>query len=132
MNGVRNVKGWLLAGIGALALCGGACAPLAVVGVAIVVADEFADNAQVAIVKDDPDYVWASVKSSMSRMTRDLLDVDEDLRALQTYVDGALVTIQVERYDVGETRIRTAAKKMLVYNDEIARMVQERLVADLR
>ncbi len=108
-----------------------ACAPVAVVGAAIVVNDEFADNAQVAIIKQDARYVWASVKSTMTHMTTDLLEVDEDLRALQTFVEGAQVTIQVERYDVNETRIRTAAKKLLVYNDEIARMVQERIVADL-
>lgn len=108
-----------------------ACAPVAVVGAAIVVNDEFADNAQVAIVKQDVNYVWASVKSSMTHMTNDLLEVDEDLRAVRTYVEGAQVTVQVERYDVSETRIRTAAKKLLVYNDEIARLVQERLVADL-
>ena len=40
--------------------------------------------------------------------------------------------MQVERYAVGETRIRTAAKKLMIYNDEVARMVQERIVADLR
>jgi hypothetical protein len=118
------------AAMGGLALSG--CAPVAVVGAAIVVNEEFADNAQVAIVKDDVAFVWASVKSTMTHMTTDLLQVDEDAQAVRTYVENSQVTVQVERYDVGETRIRTAAKTLMVYNDEVARMVQERIVADLR
>ena len=125
-------RGFALSGILALAAALAACAPVAVVGAAIVVNDEFADNAQVAIVKDDVAYVWASVKSTMTHMTTDLLEVNEDLKAVRTWVDNAQVTVQVERYAVGETRIRTAAKKLRIYNDEVARMVQERIVADLR
>lgn len=117
-------------GIFGLALNG--CAPVAVVGAAVVVNEEFADNAQVAIVKEDVAFVWASVKSTMTHMTTDLLQVDEDIQAVRTYVENSQVTVQVERYDVGETRIRTAAKTLMVYNDEVARKVQERIVADLR
>jgi hypothetical protein len=119
-----------LVAIVGLALNG--CAPVAVVGAAVVVNEEFADNAQVAIVKEDVAFVWASVKSTMTHMTKDLLQVDEDVLAVRTYVENSQVTVQVERYDVGETRIRTAAKTLMVYNDEVARMVQERIVADLR
>ena len=118
------------AAFGGLALHG--CAPVAVVGAAIVVNEEFTDNAQVAIVKEDVAFVWASVKSSMTHMTTDLLQVDEDVFAVRTYVENSQVTVQVERYDVGETRIRTAAKTLMVYNDEVARKVQERIIADLR
>jgi len=125
-------RGFALSGILALVATVAACAPVAVVGAAIVVNDEFADNAQVAIVKDDVAYVWASVKSTMTHMTTDLLEVNEDLKAVRTWVENAQVTVQVERYAVGETRIRTAAKKLMIYNDEVARMVQERIVADLR
>lgn len=118
--------------LGCVAVALGGCAPLAVVGAAVVVNDEFMDHAKFDIVKQDVDYVWASVKSTMAHMTTDLLQVDEDMRALQTYVDNALVTVQVERYDLGETSIRTAAKKLLVYNDDIATMVQDRIASDLR
>lgn len=122
-----------LTALGALALLGAAaCAPVAVVGAAIVVNDEFADNAQVAIVEGDPEFVWACVKSTMTHMTTDLIDVDEDLKAVQTYVDGALATVQVQRYDVDKTRVRTAARKYMIYNDDVARMIQERIMSDLR
>ena len=65
-------------------------------------------------------------------MTTDLLDVDSDLRTITTYVDGAEVTVQVQTYDVGQTQIRVAAKRYLVYSDEVAASVRDGLVRDLR
>ena len=108
-----------------------ACAPVAVVGTAIIVNDEFVDNAQTSIVSFDADYVWAYAKDTMSHMTSDLIDVDEDLRTIQTYVDSALVTVQVETYDSKQTRIRVAAKRYLVYSDEVATTIRDSIVRDL-
>ena len=108
------------------------CAPVAVVGTAILVNDEFVDNAQTVIVPYKVDRVWAGAKSTLSHMTSDLLDVDNDLRAVKTYVDGAEVIVQVETYDVGQTRIRVAAKRYLVYSDEVAANVRNRIDRDLR
>ncbi|MEM9800115.1 MAG: hypothetical protein AAGA20_07295 [Planctomycetota bacterium] len=110
---------------------GASCAPAAVVGTAIIVNDEFVDNAQTTIVPYDVDYVWASSKSTLSHMTSDLLDVDEDLHTVETYVDGAQVLLQVERYDVEQTRIRVAARRYLVYSDEVAAGVRDGIVRDL-
>ena len=118
-------------GLACQALLGlGACAPLAVVGTAILVNDEFVDNAQTVIVPYEVDYVWKSARSTLSHMTSDLLDVDNDLRAIKTYVDGTEVIVQVETFDVGQTRIRVAAKR-LVYNDEVALNVRNRIDRDL-
>ena len=108
-----------------------ACAPVAVAGTAIVVNEEFVDMAQTTTVPYDVEYVWASAKSSLSHMTSDLLDIDSDLRTIQTYVDGAQVLVQVETYDVGQTRIRVAAKRYLVYSDEVASSVRDGIVRDL-
>lgn len=109
-----------------------ACAPMAVVGAAIIVNDEFAQNAQTVIVPFDVDTVWAKAKSTLSHMTSDLLDVDNDLRAVKTYVDSAEVIVQVETYDVGQTRIRVAAKRYLIYSDDVATNVRDRIDRDLR
>jgi hypothetical protein len=109
----------------------GACAPIAVVGTAILVNDEFVDNAQTVIVPYEVDYVWKSARSTLSHMTSDLLDVDNDLRAIKTFVDGAEVIVQVETFDVGQTRIRVAAKRYLVYSDEVAVNVRNRIDLDL-
>lgn len=119
----------LLTGLGT-ALTG--CAPMAVVGTAILVNDEFVDNAQTVIVPYEVETVWACTKSTLSHMTSDLLDVDNDLRAVKTFVDGAEVIVQVETYDVGQTRIRVAAKRYLVYSDEVAANVRNRIDRDLR
>jgi hypothetical protein len=107
------------------------CAPMAVVGAAIVINDEFVDNAQTAVVPYSLDYTWACAKDTMSHMTSDLIEVDEDLRTIQTYVDSALVTVQVETYDAKQTRIRVAAKRYLVYSDEIATSVRDSLTRDI-
>ncbi len=108
-----------------------ACAPVAVVGTAILVNDEFADKAQSVIVDYPSDYVWAAAKSSMAHMTDDLLDIDADLRTIKTYVDGALVLVQIETFDVGQTRIRVGAKRYLVFSDEVATNVRDGIQRDL-
>ena len=107
------------------------CAPMAVVGTAILVNDEFVDNAQTVIVPYEVDLVWAKARSTLSHMTSDLIDVDNDLRAMKTFVDGAEVIVQVETYDVGQTLIRVAAKRYLVYSDEVAANVRNRIDRDL-
>jgi len=107
------------------------CAPVAVVGTAIIINDEFVDNAQTALVPYGLDYTWACAKDTMSHMTSDLIEVDEDLHTIQTYVDSALVTVQVETYDSTQTRIRVAAKRYLIYSDEIATSVRDSLTRDI-
>lgn len=108
-----------------------ACAPMAVVGTAILVNDDFAQNAQSVIVPYEAEYVWAAAKSSLSHMTDDLLDIDPDLRTIKTYVDGAQVLIQVETFDAGQTRIRVAAKRYLIFSDEVASNVRDGIERDL-
>ncbi len=128
----------IAAGLGTLALAAGAvlpltgCAPMAVVGTAILVNDEFVQNSQTVIVPYEVDYVWACAKNTLSHMTTDLLDVDNDLRAIKTYVDTSEVIVQVETYDVGQTRIRVAAKRYLVYSNDVAVNVRNRIDRDLR
>ena len=119
----------LLGLLGAAALS--SCAPVAVIGTAIIINDEFVDNAQTSIVAYPAEHVWAYAKDTMSRMTSDLIEVDEDLRTIQTYVDSALVTVQVETYDSTQSRLRVAAKRYLVYNDEIANTVLGSIERDL-
>lgn len=121
------------AAIAALTLLpfGVSCAPAAVVGTAIIVNDEFADKAQSVVVNYDAEYVWAAAKSSLSHMTDDLLDVDPDLRTIKTYVDGAEVLVQIQTFDVGQTRIRVAARRYLVFSDEVAVNVRDGIERDL-
>ena len=108
------------------------CAPLAIIGTTILVTDEWKDNALTADVSDDVDLVWASVRSSVANLTDALLHVDEDHRAIQTRVDNAVVVIHVMQWDVGETRIYVEAQKYMLHSPEVAQLVMERLISDLR
>lgn len=107
------------------------CAPLAITGLALVITDEWKENALTAVVNDDVDLVWPAVRSSVSEMTDALLHVDEDHRTLSTRIDNAVVTVHVKEYAVGESRIYVDAKKYMVANPEVADLVMNRLVKDL-
>lgn len=107
------------------------CAPLAVVGIGIIVTDEFKDSALTADVQVETELVWTSVKSSMSNMTDALLHVDEDHRALQTRVDNSVVTVHVKQWSVDETRVYVESKKYMMESPEIAELVMDRLIRDL-
>ncbi len=99
---------------------------------AVVVGEDFRNNAEVATVPGNVEYVYRSAKSSLAHMTDALLHVDDDYRAIETLVDESVVTIHVETFDTENVTIRVTAKKLLVYSPEIAKMVMNRIVTDLR
>ena len=112
-------------------LSGVSCAPMAVVGTAIVVNEEFTEKSHSKVVADDVELVWASTKSSMSHMTDDLLDVDSDVKTIRTFVDGAEVMVKIQNFDVGQTKISVFARRYLVFSDEVAGNVLNSIVRDL-
>ena len=112
-------------------LTGSSCAPVAVVGTTIVLNEEFTEKSHSKIVADDVELVWASAKSSMSHMTDDLLDVDEELKTIRTFVDGAEVMLKITNFDVGQTQISVYARRYLVFSDEVAGNVLHSIVRDL-
>ncbi|MDA1265264.1 MAG: hypothetical protein O2816_09330 [Planctomycetota bacterium] len=101
----------LLAGLG-----GCRSEPLAVVVITSNIADEWRENALTADV----------------RMDATILDVDEAHRAIQTRVDNAVVVVHVMQWDVDETRIYVEAQKYMLHSPEVAQLVMERIVSDLR
>ena len=123
----------LIAAIAALPvlLTGTACAPVALGSVAIVVNEEFTEKSHSKVVAGDVELVWASSKSSMSHMTDDLLDVDEELKTIRTFVDGAEVMLKITNFDVGQTQISVYARRYLVFSDEVAGNVLHSIVRDL-
>ena len=114
----------------ALAVSAG-CAAAAIVGTSVIITEEFQDNALTATIEEDVDVVWASAKSSLANMTTALIHWDDDHRAARTRIDNAVVVVEVRNWDVDETQLRVAAKKVLVYNHELAQIVQRRIVKDL-
>jgi len=98
---------------------------------AVMLSQEFTQNARVAYIQEEADMVWLNVKSSLSHMSLDPINVDNDLRAAQAWVDGAQVTVHVETYEVGETQLSVAAKKLGLYNGQVADDVLLRLRRDM-
>ena len=116
--------------LGGVTLLSG-CLAVAAGAVGIVVSQEFIDNAHVSYFKQDSAQVWATVKSTLSHMSTEPVDTDEDLKAAKARIDNAIVMVQVETYDVGETRVRVAAKKLMVYSGEIAEEVLRKIRRNL-
>jgi hypothetical protein len=108
-----------------------ACEVLFVSTAAIMLSQEFTQNARVAFIPEESDMVWLSVKSSMSHMSLEPIHVDNDLRAAQASIDGAQITVHVETYEVGETQLSVAAKKLGLYNGKVADDVLMRLRRDM-
>jgi len=130
MKNVHMTLGLVLAALGWLGASSG-CAAVAVTGAGLIVTEEFQQHAMTATVEEDVDVVWASAKASLANMTDALIHWDDDHRAAETRIDNAVVTVQVRNWDVGETQIRVAARKVLVYNPELAEMIQRQIVRDL-
>lgn len=134
---MKNTKlaraGWVLcvSGLVVYSSLVSGCAVAAVTVGTVVATEEFQNKSLTATVEEDPDVVWASAKKSLANMTEALIHWDDDHKAAQTRIDNAVVTVQVRNWDVGETEIRVAAKKVLVYTPELAEMVQRRIVKDL-
>jgi hypothetical protein len=99
---------------------------------AVVVSEEFQDNAVSTTVPEKTKVVWPSVLSSLSGMTDALIHRDDEHHAAHTRIDSGVVTVHVWQPDTGETQIRVAAKKFLVYNHELSQMVMDRIVNELR
>ncbi len=108
-----------------------ACEVAAVAVAAVVVADDFQANALVATVPEPADLVWKSAKSSLAHLTDALIHIDNDVKAARTTIDDAVVTVHVQTFDVGQTKIQVTAKKYALYSQEIAQIVQRRIVKDL-
>tara|TARA_R110002126_G_scaffold66038_5_gene167947 strand:- start:2121 stop:2522 length:402 start_codon:yes stop_codon:yes gene_type:complete len=107
------------------------CAVLAVSAAAILINEEYRDNAVTVIVQEDVDVVWTHALMSLSTMTDALIEQDNQHHAARTIIDDAQVTVFVEQHDSDDTKIYVAAKKYLVYNHELSELVRDRILSDL-
>jgi len=105
---------------------------IAAVGLgAVLISQEFMDHASIAYVKEEPTVVWAQTKRTLSELSLQVLEVDEDLTALEAKVEGARVIVQVQRFDATQTKISIGAKKWGFYDSDIAERVMVRIKQDL-
>jgi len=105
------------------------CAGLVVGGVAgIIASQELMDNnVYVTHIQKDVSFVWPEVKTYLSDSSLDLIEIDEELRVANAKIDGAMVTVSVEAYDIDHSVMKVAAKKFGVNDGEIAGLVTERI-----
>lgn len=107
------------------------CALLAVSGAAVLITEEFRDNAISTVVPVDTEMAWTGALASLSGQTDALIHRDNAHRSASTMIDGAKVTVHVEQYDLGQTRILVEAKKYLLHNPDLSALVLERIEGDL-
>ena len=117
----------------AMAVCAlsSGCAAVVLTSSAVVLTDEFQNKAIRATVNQNPELAWKSVKSSLGHMTDSMIHTDEDLQAAWTWIDNAQVTVHVKAWNTNESQISVTAKKVL-YNHELAALIQERIVKELQ
>jgi hypothetical protein len=108
------------------------CAAVLVASTAVVLTEEFQDNAIKMTVEQDAEMVWASAKSSLAHMTDSMIHTDEALKSAVTKIEGAEVSVAVQNWNTGETRVRVMAKKYLVYRNELANRVCDIIAKDLK
>lgn len=102
------------------------------VGAGVLVSQDLTNNnTYVGQLNKDSNKVWASAKTTLSHMSLKPIDVDNDTRTATADIDGASVTVNVETYDLNQSRLKVAAKKYGVNNGEIADHVFKRITADL-
>ena len=107
--------------------------PIAViVAGAPIVTDSWEDNALTADVAAVPEDIWPSVCRTLSFTSDELLEVDDDHRQISTRIDNTEVVVHILHWDVDETRIYVEAQKYMLHHPEVAQLVMESIVSDLR
>ena len=107
------------------------CAAIVVASTAVVLTEEFQDNATTVTMEQDAELVWASAKSSLAHMSQDMIHTDDALKTAMTEIEGAQVSVAVQNWNTGETRVRVMAKKYFVYDRDLANRVCDLIAKEL-
>lgn len=89
------------------------------------------DNTYISHLNFNSNLVWAQTKSTLTKKSADPIDVDESRRRAVAEIEGATVTCSVETYDLNVSVLKVQAKKFGFPDTEIARIVLDRITADL-
>ncbi|MBK7876662.1 MAG: hypothetical protein IPJ77_13105 [Planctomycetes bacterium] len=74
---------------------------------------------------------WAQTKVTLSNLSLKPITVDNEAMKATAEIDDAKVTVECSTYDLNKSEIRVSAKKYMVNNGQIAKMVFDKIVADL-
>jgi len=113
----------ILGALAALTLSS-SCALMAGAAAGGVVYNEFAENKiYEAQFNMDSEAVWHSAKATVSHTATDPIEVDRDLRKLVAKIDGAVVIVTVETFDLDQSILRIEAKRYGIIDGEVASRV---------
>ena len=107
------------------------CAAFVMASTAVVLTEEFQNNAITVTIEEDAEMVWASAKSSLAHMTTAMIRTDEELKHAVTKIDGAQVSVEVQNWDTGETRLRVMAREYVIYDHVLAKTICDRIAKEL-
>lgn len=108
------------------------CAAAAAGAAAVLISQDVLDNnVYVARLDRSADLVWASSKVALSHLSPKPYDVQDDIRQAIADVDDAKVTVTVDTYDLNRSTLRVSARKFGVNNGEIAKIVYDKILAEL-
>ena len=107
------------------------CAVVAVGAGVLVGQQVLDDNVYIGQLTTDASRTWAQVKTTLSHMSLEPIEADNERRKAVAEVDGASVTVYVETYDLNRSQIKVSATKYGFSASETARMVFERITQDL-
>lgn len=125
----------ILAALAALPLLSGCLAAVAAGAIGgIVLSSEVVDNNIYEVrLNMDVQRVWTTAKQVLSDTSTDTIQIDETIRMAKAKVDGSMVTVTCEAYDLDTSTMKTRATKYAgTMNDaEMARLIQERIITRL-
>jgi hypothetical protein len=105
---------------------------VAAVGTGVVVGEVmFEDNTYIGHINSEAGRTWAQVKTTLSKRSTQPVDVDETRRKIVADVDGVSVTASVETYDVNVSVLKVSAKKYGFADNEMAKMMFDRITEDI-
>jgi hypothetical protein len=105
---------------------------VAAVGTGVVAGQVlFEDNTYIGHINADTGRTWAQTKTTLSKRSTQPVDVDEMHRKIVADVDGTSVTASVETYDVNVSVLRVSAKKYGFADNEMAKMMFDRITEDI-
>jgi hypothetical protein len=107
------------------------CAVVAVGAGVLVGQQVLDDNVYIGQLTTDASRTWAQTKTTLSHMSLEPIEADNERRKAVAEIDGASVTVFVETYDLNRSQIKVSATKYGFSASETARMVFERITQDL-
>lgn len=118
----------LLAPLVLVPLLGGCAAAVIGIGAGVIATQELGDNGvYISQINKDARQVWPVVKTFLADASLELIEADDQVRVAKAKIDGYLVTVAVETYDVDRCTMRVAARRFGVNDADMAELLMERI-----